>query len=296
MSGFIPLLAKEFLEIRRTWRLWVVPGILAFFAVTGPIMALLTPRLLASMAAQQPGVVITVPDPTAVDAYAQFVKGLMQMVLLALIIGGGGLVSGERASGTAIMVLTKPVSRAAFILSKLVAELALLLAATMLTTGGDVARDPRPLSTGACGAALYRGRDLARTRGARRERDGLLLGELPFARRRGGGRAGVRDGAAAVVDVAGGRAVLVCRALGGDCERAARGRPVVGLAAGDGDGGDGRIRGGGGGGVSGEGDLGGAWGPNATYQLLLPVAAPAFTVVQFLVVSPLVALAWRDAA
>ena len=86
MSGFIPLLAKEFLEIRRTWRLWVVPGILAFFAVTGPIMALLTPRLLASMAAQQPGVVITVPDPTAVDAYAQFVKGLMQMVLLALIL------------------------------------------------------------------------------------------------------------------------------------------------------------------------------------------------------------------
>ncbi|MBK7831344.1 MAG: ABC transporter permease [Gemmatimonadetes bacterium] len=134
MSGFIPLLAKEFLEIRRTWRLWVVPGFLAFFAVTGPIMALLTPRLLASMAAQQPGVVITVPDPTAVDAYAQFVKGLMQMVLLALIIGGGGLVSGERASGTAIMVLTKPVSRAAFILSKLVAELVLLLVATMLTT------------------------------------------------------------------------------------------------------------------------------------------------------------------
>lgn len=134
MSGFAPLLAKEFLEIRRSWRLWVVPGILAFFAVTGPIMALLTPRLLASVAAQQPGVVITLPDPTAVDAYAQFVKGLSQMVLLALIIGGGGLVSGERASGTAIIVLTKPVSRAAFILAKLVAELVLLLVATMLAT------------------------------------------------------------------------------------------------------------------------------------------------------------------
>lgn len=134
MSGFAPFLAKEFLEIRRSWRLWVVPGILAFFAVTGPIMALLTPRLLASMASQQPGVVITVPDPTAVDAYAQFVKGLTQMVLLALIIGGGGLVSGERASGTAIMVLTKPVSRAAFILAKLVAELVLLVVATMLAT------------------------------------------------------------------------------------------------------------------------------------------------------------------
>ena len=56
------------------------------------------------------------------------------MVLLALIIGGGGLVSGERASGTAIIVLTKPVSRAAFVLAKLVAELVLLLVATMVAT------------------------------------------------------------------------------------------------------------------------------------------------------------------
>jgi ABC-2 type transport system permease protein len=185
MSGFIPLLAKEFLEIRRTWRLWVVPGILAFFAVTGPIMALLTPRLLASMAAQQPGVVITVPDPTAVDAYAQFVKGLMQMVLLALIIGGGGLVSGERASGTAIMVLTKPVSRAAFILSKLVAELALLLAATMLTTVVTLlvtrALFPpvpaAPLFT-AVAIWLVAGTVVAH----------VFLGELPFARQRGRAR------------------------------------------------------------------------------------------------------------
>lgn len=135
MTGFSPLLAKELLEIRRTWRLWVVPGILAFFAVAGPLLALLTPRLLESLAAQQPGVVIRIPDPTALDAYAQFLKGLSQMVLLALIIGGAGSISGERASGTATLVLTKPVSRASFVLVKLVAELALLVVSTIVATG-----------------------------------------------------------------------------------------------------------------------------------------------------------------
>jgi ABC-2 type transport system permease protein len=135
MSGFGALFAKEVLEIRRTWRLWVVPGMLAFFAVSGPIMAQLTPRLLASIATQQPGVVIKIPDPTALDAYAQFVKGLSQLVLIALIIGGAGLVSGERSSGTAIIVLTKPISRVAFIISKLASELGLLVVSTFVATG-----------------------------------------------------------------------------------------------------------------------------------------------------------------
>ncbi|MEO7966151.1 MAG: ABC transporter permease subunit [Gemmatimonadaceae bacterium] len=135
MTGFVPLLAKEFLEIRRTWRIWVVPGILLVFAVSGPIIALITPRLLSSIATQQPGVVIRLPVPTAMDAYAQFLKGLSQIVLIALIIGGAGSVSGERASGTAIMVLSKPVSRASFLLAKLAAELALLICATLIATG-----------------------------------------------------------------------------------------------------------------------------------------------------------------
>lgn len=134
MTGFLPLLAKEFFEIRRTWRIWVVPGILFFFAISGPMLALLTPRLLASVATQQPGVVIRIPNPTALDAYAQFLKGLSQIVLIALIIGGAGAVSGERASGTAIMVLTKPISRAAFVLAKLTADLTLLVSTTLIAT------------------------------------------------------------------------------------------------------------------------------------------------------------------
>ena len=56
MIGLGAFLGKELTEIRRTWRLWVIPGMLLFFGVTSPIIAALTPALVQSMAASQPGV------------------------------------------------------------------------------------------------------------------------------------------------------------------------------------------------------------------------------------------------
>jgi len=132
MKGFGVFLAKELWEIRRTWRIWVIPGLTIFFAITGPFIALLTPALVESLAGSQPGMVIKVPDPTARDAFGQFLKNLSQVVMIALVITGAGTVSGERSSGTAILVLTKPVSRAAFVVAKVVSQQILLVGSTIL--------------------------------------------------------------------------------------------------------------------------------------------------------------------
>ena len=135
MTGFRAFLRKELIEIFRTWRLWVVPGMLLFFGVTSPIIAVLTPRLMQSVAAGQPGAVIHLPPPNATDASAQFLKSLSQIVLIAIVITGAGSVSGERSSGTAILALTKPLTRAAFVVAKVVSQIALVVAATVLGTG-----------------------------------------------------------------------------------------------------------------------------------------------------------------
>jgi ABC-2 type transport system permease protein len=134
MTGLVAFSRKELTEIRRTWRLWVIAGMLFFFGVTSPIIAALTPALVQSMAASQPGVVIQLPPPTALDAAAQFLKNLNQFVLLAVVIGGAGAISGERASGTAILALTKPLSRGAFVVAKILSQIALLVSATALGT------------------------------------------------------------------------------------------------------------------------------------------------------------------
>jgi ABC-2 type transport system permease protein len=134
MTGFGAFLRKELTEIRRTWRIWVIPGMLVFFGVTSPIIAALTPALVRSMATSQPGLVIQIPPPTARDAYVQFIKSLDQLVLIAIIITGAGAVSGERSSGTAILALTKPLSRGAFVVTKILSQTTLLVAATALGT------------------------------------------------------------------------------------------------------------------------------------------------------------------
>ena len=139
MSGFTTFLAKEVTEIRKTWRIWVIPGMLVFFAITSPIIAAVTPALLGSISKSQPGVVLKMPAPTWHESYAQYLKSLSQMVLIAVVITGAGAVSGERSSGTAVLTLTKPVSRAAFVMAKILSQAGLLIVATMLSTAVCVA-------------------------------------------------------------------------------------------------------------------------------------------------------------
>lgn len=131
MKAFAAFLRKELLEIVRTWRIWVLPGIVLFVALTGPPLARLTPQILAAVMPAGSGVRIELPTPTYLDAYAQWVKNLTQMVTFALVIMWGGLVSGERKSGTAVLVLTKPLSRTAFVLGKALSAAALLVATTV---------------------------------------------------------------------------------------------------------------------------------------------------------------------
>ena len=129
---------KEALEIVRTWRIWVLPTIVLFFALTGPPLARFTPELINSVAGDQLGQ-ISIPPATYLDAYGQWIKNLSQMGVLALIIIYGGLVSSEVKGGTAVFVLTKPVSRTAFVVLKAVIHSAFLIvvlvAGTLVTWG-----------------------------------------------------------------------------------------------------------------------------------------------------------------
>jgi len=126
MRGFTAFLRKEFAETVRTWRIWVLPGIMLFFGVLGPVSAALTPALLESVAKSQPGVIISIPPPTWVDSYAQWVKNLSQLGAFAVLIIAAGVIANERRSGTAVLVLTKPLSRAGFVIAKFLSLLALL--------------------------------------------------------------------------------------------------------------------------------------------------------------------------
>lgn len=120
MKGFSVFARKEMLEIVRTWRIWVMPGMLLFFALSGPLLAKWTPQIITAVGgAAMSKIFQALPTPGYLDAYGQWTKNLTQIMLIAIIIIYGSLISGEKKSGTAILVVTKPVSREGFVLAKL---------------------------------------------------------------------------------------------------------------------------------------------------------------------------------
>jgi len=131
VTGFRAFLRKELRETRKTWRLWVLPGILVVLGLTTPILAAATPYILKMTAQRTPGVVIKLPTPTALDAYLQFMGNLAQVALLAVIVTGAAVVAGERRAGTAALMLSKPLSRGGFIAAKAVSSIAILMLATL---------------------------------------------------------------------------------------------------------------------------------------------------------------------
>lgn len=133
MHGFAVFLRKEFSEIFRTWRIWVMPLIMVFIGVSSPVLAKLTPQLVESLAsAEQTGITIEVPDPVTIDAYLQFFSNAMQLATIGVIIAAAGMIAAEKRSGTAVLVLTKPVSRTGMVVAKVLSNIALLLGATAL--------------------------------------------------------------------------------------------------------------------------------------------------------------------
>ena len=122
MDGFAIFLRKELRESLRTNRLLVAVVVFAILGIISPLTAKFTPELLKSLGATgSGGVTIIVPTPTVQDAIAQFIKNVAGTGIFVALLLPMGLVAREKERGTAAFVLTKPLSRAAFLTAKLVA-------------------------------------------------------------------------------------------------------------------------------------------------------------------------------
>ncbi len=133
MNGFSTLLRKEVLEQWRTFRLPGVCLVLLVFGLISPILAKYLPEIVEQFAGQFE---INVPPPTSKDAIDQIIKNLGQMAPIAAILISMGAIATEKQRGTAALVLTKPVTRTAFIAAKFAALVVTLGAGTVLGCAG----------------------------------------------------------------------------------------------------------------------------------------------------------------
>lgn len=110
---------KELREAAATHKLTVLGLVFLLFGVTNPLVAKLMPEILAT--ALPAGMSVTLPTPSAIDAWAQFYKNIPQIGLLVLLLVYGGMMGGELSRGTLTHLLTKGLSRRAVILAKFAA-------------------------------------------------------------------------------------------------------------------------------------------------------------------------------
>lgn len=121
MSNLWLLVKKDFLEMRRSKKLLVLLILFLFVAITSPITAKMLPQIIKW--ASVPGISITIPEPTYKDALDQFIKNISQIGMLVLIFLAAGAVAEEKSRKSLEMLLTKPITRRQFILSKFITYL-----------------------------------------------------------------------------------------------------------------------------------------------------------------------------
>ena len=116
MRTYKALLKKEMKELASTYKLLVVPIATILLMVTYPISMKLLPTLLKG---ELPEVVIKeIPIPTMNEVLSNVFLNFESLGVLILILISMGAISGERDKSVAAMVLVKPVSRNAYVLSK----------------------------------------------------------------------------------------------------------------------------------------------------------------------------------
>jgi len=137
MTGLVALLRKELCELLRTYRVAVVLAAFVLIGLGSPLTAKLLPQLLSTLATDPGGgfELLLTRDPTTSDALFQYQKNLAMVPVLVILLAMGSL-SGERRRGTAQFVLTKPVSRTAYLLAKLLAPAALYGIGTSVAAAG----------------------------------------------------------------------------------------------------------------------------------------------------------------
>ncbi len=130
MSGFWVFLRKELKEQFKTSKVIIVAAVFLFFGLGTPILTKYTPELIK--AAGTGGITIEMPIPTSADSLIGYTSNMVQFGVLIAVLVAMGAIAKEIETGTAAIVLSKPVGRLAFILAKLKAESFTFLVALVL--------------------------------------------------------------------------------------------------------------------------------------------------------------------
>jgi ABC-2 type transport system permease protein len=118
MIKWMTLLNKELLEMQRNYKLIWFPIAFILLGVSQPLSTYYMPQIIESAGGLPEGTVIEIPTPLAPEVLAMSINQFNTLGILIVVLASMGIVAGERKSGIAGLILTKPVSYTSYITSK----------------------------------------------------------------------------------------------------------------------------------------------------------------------------------
>lgn len=113
MKAYLAFARKEMIEYFRTYKLLIMGLVFLLFGMMNPVLAKFTPEIIKAA-----GLDLQLPEPTALDSWAQFFKNVGQMGMVVMVVIFSGVMANEFSKGTLINILTKGLKRSTVILSK----------------------------------------------------------------------------------------------------------------------------------------------------------------------------------
>jgi ABC-2 type transport system permease protein len=130
--NLLPLLTKELRELAKSYKLLFVPVVFIVLGIGQPLAYKLMPYLLGSAGNMPQSILANLPAPDPGEVVAACISQFNQLGILLVILCAMGAIAGERASGVAATVLTKPVGRGEYLLSKAIAYTVLAVVSLFL--------------------------------------------------------------------------------------------------------------------------------------------------------------------
>ncbi|MCM2677651.1 ABC transporter permease [Alkalicoccobacillus plakortidis] len=127
MRQWAVLYRKEMTEMARNYKMFWVPIVFILLGVMQPVSSYYMPELLDTFGGLPEGTILEMPTPNGAEVLMQVLSNYGMLGVLILVLSAMGVVSAERQSGVAAMVMIKPVPYSSYIVSKWVGLLTMTL-------------------------------------------------------------------------------------------------------------------------------------------------------------------------
>ena len=127
----VKLLKYDFYHLRKTSKFIIFPVVIVIFAILSPLTARYMNEIL-EMALGESGLDITFPDPTVLDSYLQYLGNLYETVMFVVLFVGVGFFIKDKTKGLLPLILSKPINRVKYLLSKYISLSILILVSLLI--------------------------------------------------------------------------------------------------------------------------------------------------------------------